>query len=183
MTRFEQQKIIQTVLYILNKTGGIDYYHIFKILYFAESKHLAKWGQRIISDDFYALDYGPVPTHLYDAVKGNDTSHPYLVDQLQASTAFAGNDAPNVLLPKEPVNMNYISESEREALDESIEENSGLTFGQLKNKSHDKAWYEAYHFVNGTKCISPVTMAEAMNADSATIEYIKDQQELDSALS
>ena len=52
MDNYEQQKIVEVVLYILNKTGGIDFYHLFKILYFAERDHLAKWGDKIISDDF-----------------------------------------------------------------------------------------------------------------------------------
>ena len=34
MTSFDKQRIIEVVLYILNKTGGIDYYHLFKIFYF-----------------------------------------------------------------------------------------------------------------------------------------------------
>ena len=59
MTKYEQIKLIQIALYVLQKTGGIDYYHLFKILYFAELKHLEKWGARITSDSFYALDYGP----------------------------------------------------------------------------------------------------------------------------
>ncbi len=88
---------------------------------------------------------------------------------LKNNTKFAGNDAPNVLLPESPANMNYIAKSEVEALDESIAENAHLTFGQLKQKSHDKAWYEAYHKVNGTNIISPITMLEVMDADGSTV--------------
>ena len=35
MNRFEQRKIVEVVLYILNKIGGTDIYHLFKIIYFA----------------------------------------------------------------------------------------------------------------------------------------------------
>lgn len=182
MVAYEQKKLIQVVLYILNKTGGIDYYHIFKILYFAELKHLAKWGHRIIADDFYALEYGPVPTKLYDAVKGNNASQTQLADLLKASTRFAGNDAPNVLLPTCDTDLNYISASEIEALNSSIAENVQLTFSQLKDKSHDSAWKEAFRCENGAKIISPVSMAKVMNADNATIEYIKEQLELEKEL-
>ena len=109
MNKFEQQKIIEVVLYILNKTGGIDFYHVFKIIYFAEMKHLAKWGHRILSDDLCALDYGPVPTMLYDAVKRKNAKDTSFALLLKNNTKFAGNDAPNVLLPESPANMNYIS--------------------------------------------------------------------------
>lgn len=57
-----------------------------------------------------------------------------------------------------------------------------LLFGQLKQKSHDKAWYEAYHKENGTNVISPITMLEVMNADESVIEYVKEQLELEREL-
>lgn len=181
MNAYDQNKLIQVVLHILNQTGGVDYYHLFKILYFAERKHLAKWGHRIVCDDFYALEYGPVPTCLYDAVKGSNAYGTMLADQLKECVYFAGDDAPNVLLPKRDADLSYLSKSEVEALDESIKENLSLTFGQLKNKSHDLAWNKAYH--NSNKAISPVNMAMAANADNATVKYIEEQMELQSALS
>jgi uncharacterized phage-associated protein len=69
MSTYERQKLVEVVLYILNKTGGLDYYHLFKVMYFAEREHLASWGDRITADEFHALPHGPVPTLLYDAIK------------------------------------------------------------------------------------------------------------------
>lgn len=182
MTNFDSRKLTETVLYILCKTGGVDFYHAFKILYFAEMKHLAKWGCGIVPDKFCALKYGPVPTQLYDAVK--ELNHPQmpLSEELSEVTHFAGEDAPNVLLPKREANLGYLSQSEIEALDQSICENESLTFGQLKRKSHDAAWDEANRRVNGTNIISPVTMAKVLNADDAILEYIEEQLQIDSAL-
>lgn len=182
MTKYEQIKLIQIALYVLQKTGGIDYYHLFKILYFAELKHLAKWGTRITSDSFYALEYGPVPTFLYDVVKGKKVQNTDLLELFSDNIQSAEIDAPNVLLPMAEADMNYISKSEIEALDASIAENAHLTFGQLKNKSHDSAWYEAYHHT-GTNSISSISMAKASGADEATLEYIQEQMELEEALS
>ena len=92
MNKFEQQKTIEVVLYILNETGGIDFYHLFKIIYFAEMKHLAKWGHRILSDPLCAMDYGPVPTMLYDAVKGTNARGTVLADLLTEKVKFAGGE-------------------------------------------------------------------------------------------
>lgn len=64
MNKYDWNKIIEVVLYILNKTGGIDYYHVFKILYFAEKEHLQKWGNSITSDENVALPYGPKLSNL-----------------------------------------------------------------------------------------------------------------------
>lgn len=182
MTSFDCKKMTELVLYILGKTGGIDFYHTFKILYFAEMKHLAKWGSSIVPDEFRAIKYGPVPTRLYNAVK--ELSHPRmaLAECLAEVICFAGEDAPNVLLPKREANLRFLSKSEIDVLDHAIEENESLTFGQLMHKSHDEAWDEANRRVNDTNIISPISMAKVLNADEAMLEYIKEQMQLESAL-
>lgn len=182
MTDFDRNKLRELVLHILDKTGGVDFYHAFKMLYFAEMKHLAKWGNGIVPDEFCALKYGPVPTRLYDAVK--DLNHPQMAlsEELSEVIQLAGEDAPNILLPKRNADMRYLSKSEVEALDEAIAENKSLTFGQLMRKSHDEAWDEAHRRVNGTNIISPLSMAKVLHADDAMLEYIEEQMQIDSAL-
>lgn len=182
MTIYDSKKLTELVLFILCKTGGVDFYHAFKILYFAEMKHLAKWGCGIVPDEFCALKYGPVPSQLYDAVK--ELNHPRMTLSAELSEVIqlAGEDAPNVLLPKREANLEFLSASEIESLQQSIDENESLTFGQLMRKSHDQAWEEANHRANGTNVISPVSMARVLNADEAMLEYIKEQMQIESAL-
>ena len=43
MTTFDKHRLTEIILYILNKTKGLDYYHVFKILYFANIAQLAKY--------------------------------------------------------------------------------------------------------------------------------------------
>ena len=182
MTSHDRKKLTELVLFILDKTGGVDFYHAFKILYFAEMKHLAKWGSGIVPDEFCALKYGPVPTRLYDAVKELNNPRMILSEELSEVIQFAGEDATDVLLPKREANLKYLSKSEIEALEQSIEENKSLTFGQLMRKSHDEAWEEANRRTNGTNVISPVSMARVLNADDAMLEYIEEQMQIESAL-
>ena len=182
MTNYDSKKLTELVLFILGKTGGVDFYHAFKILYFAEMKHLAKWGSGIVPDEFCALKYGPVPTQLYDAVKELDRPRMTLSEELSEVIQFAGEDAPNVLLPKREANLKFLSKSEIEALEQSIEENKSLTFGQLMRKSHDEAWDEANRRVNGTNIISPISMAKVLHADNAMLEYIEEKMRISSVL-
>jgi hypothetical protein len=150
---------------------------LFKILYFAEKEHLAAWGGRITADDFFALKYGPVPSRLYGAVKQHDDN---LGDLLWKVVEFAGDDAPNVLLPKRTPDVDYLSTSETEALNKSIAENSKKLFQELKDLSHDTAWKNANK--RNPKIISPLDMAKASGATDATIEYIQEQLALDTVL-
>jgi hypothetical protein len=105
-----------------------------------------------------------------------------LSEELSKAVKFAGEDAPNVLLANRKANLDFISKSEIEALNQSINENSSLTFGQLKRKSHDAAWDEANRKVNGTNIISPISMAKVLNADQSMLEYIEEQLQIESAL-
>lgn len=178
MNKYEWNKIIEAVLYILTKTGGIDYYHVFKILYFAEREHLRKWGNGITSDDYVALPYGPVPSHLYDAIKKNKWRDQGFYKSLFDAMEFAGEDAPNVLIAKKNVDMDWLSKSDVECLDASINENANLTFNQLKSKSHDIAW----HSTPQSSVIDKAMMAKADGATDNEISYIKDQELLDKAL-
>ena len=180
MTQFDKKSFIETMLYILNATKGIDIYHVLKILYFAEQKHLVKWGSRMTADDFRAYEYGPVADQLYHAIRNSRKLDKELPEMLQQVAHFAGDDAPNVLLAKREANLDFLSQSERECLDESIKENAGLTFDELKRKSHDSAWQEAYE--GNDDLMSVVSIAKAAGANEAMLEYIEDQLEIERAL-
>lgn len=181
MTTFDKEKLIEVVLYILNATEGLDRYHIFKVLYFAEREHLKNWGTRIVEDDFVALDRGPVPTLLYDAVKQNkrNSEQKEMSEMFSEAVESATDDASNIFIAKRTADMDYLSKADIECIDHSIAENAGLTFNQLYQKSHDSAYKSTIH----CGVISPVNMAKAEGAEEGMLEYIKDQIRVQRALS
>ena len=69
MDKYDVEKLKAVTLYILKKCGATDYIHLFKILYFAEREHYADYGKRITKDTFIAMEHGPVPSFLYNALK------------------------------------------------------------------------------------------------------------------
>lgn len=85
MERYDKERLEEIVLYVLNKTGELNYYTLLKTIYFAELKHMAKWGQRITADDVCAMPYGPVLSHLLDAIKG-DSHEPELYHRVEVSS-------------------------------------------------------------------------------------------------
>ena len=44
---------------------------LFKILWFADLLHLKQYGRSVTGDTYIAMNYGPVPSALYDMIKGN----------------------------------------------------------------------------------------------------------------
>ena len=155
MDRYDKERLVEIVLYVLNKTGELDYYTLLKTIYFAELKHLAKWGQRITADDVCAMPYGPVLSHLLDAIKG-DSHELELSRMLTSAFKFASEDA-------------------------SIQENASLSFEQLKNKSHNKIWLKNYREGKSKKVIATMDLAESAHASEAMKEYIKENLEIERA--
>lgn len=165
-----QQQLLEKVLYVLSKTGGLDYYHLFKILYFAERSYLTRFCRKMVEDNFCALPLGPVPTNLYDAIRGN---HSPLSVALWQDIRRAGEDAAFVLIPQREPNMDYIAKCEAAILDEAVDEYAPKTFDQLKNLSHGKAW-------SGTKhcgVISSEDIALEGGLDAEVLPYLREQLE------
>lgn len=178
MTQFDKEKLIEVVLYIINATKGLDYYHVFKILYFAQQNHLCNWGSRIIADEFVAMQYGPVPTELYSAVCNKTAFAPKLIPLFKDAVKFAGKDASNTLLPNRLPNMDYLSQADVDSLDKSIAENKGLSFGELVEKSHDSAW----HATSSGAVMKVSDIARAGGANDGLVEYINEQELIQKAL-
>jgi len=187
MTPFDQQRLIETILYILQRTGGLDTYHIFKVLYLAERTHLAKWGDSLVPDTFRAFKHGPVPVNLYFAEQGQ--SHKPHADKILLE-AFgkdiipAGDEAGYIFLSARQPMMDYLSTADIETLDEVIEKYAFMPYAKLEALVHeDVAWKEAYHG-EGQKgdIMSYLSMARMGGASKEMIDYIREQNELEQAL-
>jgi len=173
LTDEEMQKLKAVTLYIIDKCRELDYFRLFKILYFADREHYAKYGRRIIKDTFCALPNGPVPTFLYDTIKSllNGQNPNIISDSIQNSDP----DYYYILSVKEKPDMDELSKSDLKCLDKSIKENLTRTIPALSKKSHDIAW-DGEKEKGGLHDIDPLLMAKAGGASEDMIEYIKDNE-------
>lgn len=181
MTHFDKQKLTEVVLYILNKTNGLDYYHMFKVIYFANVAHLTKYGFSMVADDFCALPDGPVPSALYNCIKGDHLCDKELKDMLDSSIYKGADDAYYMLQAKRDADNEYLSKADIEVLDKSISDNLKLSYGDLRAKSHGKEWQRAFS-QSGRKVMDTVGMAKDGNASKDMIEYIKENLSIEKAL-
>lgn len=167
-------KLKAVALYVIDKCQVIDYFHLFKILYFADREHYAVYGRRIIKDTFCALQNGPVPSFLYDAVKalwggGNNE----LLQIIATALEIPDVDYKYYIKAVEKPDMDELSDSDKEMLNKSISENQTLPFDILSRKSHDIAWQDAWNRQHNSN-INPELMARAAGASEATLEYIRE---------
>lgn len=185
MNEYDVLKLKAVVLYILQKCGEIDYIHLFKILYFAEKKHYTYWGQHLIKDSFYAMEKGPVPSFIYDAVKvasGVKTSKNKQLHILADSLSHGDAECQYYYIRgKEEPDMDWLSEVEVETLDEVIDTLKGIDSATLSSMSHDEAWKEAFYNPNSSKMDS-LLIAKAGGASEDFIEYLKEEKLIDEVL-
>ena len=156
---FNERKALAAVLFVIQQLGGkINKHKLAKILYFADMKHLVKYMRPIFGDDYSAMEYGPVPSRVYDGVKGEFDS---FRDALNVENKY--------IYSSEKPDMDELSQSEIECLSDSIKENKELDFDQLVKKSHK------YAYKNATgRVISVLDMAREEGASEEVIAYIED---------
>jgi uncharacterized phage-associated protein len=167
-------KIKATILYVLNEIReGVDFLKLFKIIYFANQKHLVNYGRSIIDDKFVAMQNGPVLTDTYNKLRSD---HFDFIDR--------NPEGGYMIFAKELPDMDELSESDIECLKYSIEDNKNLTFGELSEKSHDSAWHLVWDS-RGDKNSIPMDLIEIARAGGANdeiIDYIKEDLFIDSCL-
>ncbi|MDE6549573.1 MAG: SocA family protein [Muribaculaceae bacterium] len=178
------EKIKAVILYIMQSfPAGVDYIKLFKILYFAQRDHLAKYGKVIVDDSFRALKHGPVPTYTYKGLQiaegkslEGDFSNFLKSLKVREKKVYATS------LP----DMDYVSGAEKRSLDASIDKYRNIDPYDLSDLSHDSAWKEAIERMQDDpqkNFITIIDMARAGNASKEMVDYIREKQILKNALS
>lgn len=169
---FNIDKAKAALLFITQKIGETDLLKIFKILYFAEQKHLAKYGSLIIADKYIAMKNGPVASTIYDffkAIRGDG----YMVSEAEGFyKAFEIINRYKVIGKEEPC-LDYLSKSDIVCIEDAIRDNHQLDFVQLSEKSHDNAWKKA----NRDDEMNYIEIAIAGGANDEMVNYINEYLE------
>lgn len=168
---------IHSLLYILNKLGGkADFHKVFKILYFAEQKHLSKYGNLITENEYVAMNNGPVPSLAYDILKSLRGSG-FMIEHKQNFVPFFELTGSYTVKALQDADPDEFSTSELDCLDSAIKEYGDKSFKDLTNISHDSAWDSA----NRDCEMSIFKIAKAGGANDDMLNYIKDNINTDSA--
>lgn len=172
--KFDEEKAVASLLYIAKKLGKdkADLHSVFKTLYFAEQKHLVRYGRPVTGEIYSALRDGPVPSALYDLCKDSRKLNiPY-------KNLFQLDGRWLITVLSDP-NLDEFSESDLECLDEAIKEIEGLSYNDRRGISHDPAYTQAW-IKKGSKksqVIDVIDIAIAGGADKEMIKFIKEELE------
>lgn len=127
---FNKQKAIEVILYFAQKRHCIDKMSLYKFLFFADEIHLNKFGRPICGGKYVAMPLGPVPSEIKDLLEKEN------------HLEFDINDY--WITPNRSPNMDYLSKSDIEAINQAYGEYSQYLPKELSDISHEhKAWINA----------------------------------------
>ena len=169
-------KIKATVLYVLGQMPqGVDYIHLFKILYFAQQKHLVTYGMPLMEDTFCARKHGPVPTLTYKVLKASESGQTFEQKEMQeylSAVKVELRDGHQMVMAIQKADMDELSKSDVLVLDECINRLRNIDAFDLSDLSHDKAWLKAKRTADRTGEDAKIPMYDIADAGGATKEML-----------
>lgn len=166
LLHFDIKKGIHVTLFLLHSLGGNgEFCRIFLLLYFADLKHLSKYGSFILNDTYVAMKYGPVPFRIFCIYK--QTRKDYMNESVSTEKYFKINEQQQAvaLSPYEPI---HIAASEAECIFETVQEYKNVPLKMLGNHARGNAWKDAD--INGEISIS--AMIRDSQASPEMVSYI-----------
>ena len=137
--KFEPEKLVQALAFFAWRgVNDLDTMKAVKLLYFADRQHLLTYGRPILSDDYYCMKNGPIPTNalsqIQDALSPNPTGdHDALFDE------YLGVDRTKQYArftsPKEP-DLDVFSTSDLEVLNSVLDTYGSKSAWSLRELTH-----------------------------------------------
>ena len=169
--RLDRDKAMQVLLYVVSRVPNM--YNALKVIYFADRQHLAQYGRFIYGDSYVAMKHGPVPSTAYDLLNnargdGEWSCDPAIAEHVQEY--FRGSDRDHTVTALQPPDLDFLSESDRECLDEAIEKYGHLSFAKLRHISHND---KAFRAADENDWMPPEAIARSLPNADELLEYLE----------
>ncbi|WP_116809182.1 Panacea domain-containing protein [Steroidobacter cummioxidans] len=165
---FDAEKAVEVIAYTASR-AGTDLYVTLKLLYLADKLHLERYGRFIFGDWYAALEYGPVASHAYDIMKHARGDRPVSLAKHARAVLRVDPQTNAITILREP-DLDELSRSDLECLDEAIEKYSKLGFGEIKRLTHD----DAYNATARNGQISVESIAATTKRAAELIQHLSD---------
>lgn len=164
--RFDSRAAVEVILYLASLSHSPTSHRISKLLYFADRKHLERYGRLICGDTYIAMKHGPVPSGVYDMIKATRDGYIFVFPEAEGAFQVENN---HHIVPLRPPDLDWLSDSDIECLKEAVEEFDEQSFGSLTSLSHDSAWDAA----NENDQIPLEAIVSSLDDSVELLEYIK----------
>lgn len=172
---FDMDKTREALAYLASESpGGLDTYTACKLLFLADKYHLVRYGRTITGDRYFAMEHGPAPSRtlgLLQLVIEEPGSIPALESVLSVNRSFR---YPRFCATK-GIEFDNLSQSDIEALSETLKRFGSKTFPELRVLTHDmKAYQDAWDRRGGAESVR-MMFEDFFEEDSDAIEGILEE--------
>lgn len=140
----ETHTAIETIFYLLKKTGPADKIKLIKLVYLADKYHLLRYGRTVTGDEYFAMEHGPVGSTIKDVLGFDDlylteNERSYLEKLIERSDA-------NWFSSKEGAVCEFgmLSDTDKEALNFVIDKFSSMGQWDLRDYTHEYPEWKQY---------------------------------------
>ena len=151
---FDRETAISALLYIAQRVKEPSYHPVVKVMYFADLCHLERYGRMIFGGDYRAYEYGPVPHQVYGMLMAAERKPNKISNEAPFQITRHGNR--KMINALADPDLDRLSESELECLDEAIANWGNEDFGVRTQASHGPVWQKAWD----TKRNSPMPLED-----------------------
>ena len=139
--KFDHRKALHAMLFVVMRLPKpANVYNVLKCLYYADRKHLQEYGRQIYGETFYVLEHGPVPSAAYEIIKYANGRAKW---DLQFPEAFELLDVNDIhVSARGSVDTDLLSRSDMACLLDAARKYGKMSFGKLKNLSHQGKAFE-----------------------------------------
>jgi len=132
------EKLVATMLYLAHRVNDPTKWRIGKLLFLADFAHLGRYGRPIVGGCYCAMPNGPVPSEALELMNGLLTGAvrpDFWHTNVESAFEIKPGQYPLFFAKVEP-DMEELSESDIEVLDEVIEKFGKLIFSRLSEIVH-----------------------------------------------
>ena len=127
MNRFKERKIVESLAYLAERLELTDI-KAYKLLWLSDRLHLGRYARTITGDQYYALEHGPIPSYVKKIVNGRVKSEDFI--------SLFNVSGKSLLLVSTPHRYDYLSDSDKQVLDEVIAAYGSEDEEELSRVSH-----------------------------------------------
>ncbi len=130
------KKALEAILYVSSKREKVNVYNLLKAIFEADKWHLNQHGRPVTGDIYMRMQYGTVPSAIYDMLKQEPLPLVFL-----NLDAYPFEKDSHYIKAKRESDLSLLSESDVEALEVGLAKYIDLPFEQVLATNHsEQCW-------------------------------------------
>lgn len=143
--RVNWNKCIEAVDLLARHQDEITQYYVGKVCYFADKEHLLDYGRPITGDRYIAMEHGPVPSAVYDLLKGNSGLPDEVMKAFSKRIRLRSKQNMIQVSSRRKNHFENLSETDQEYLLAALKLYGNMSFAELRELTHkETAWSRAW---------------------------------------